>query len=283
LQKQHVSSQQYRISIPEPAFLNQQSRISKANSSDFQSARCKVFKFFKELIDSAKEGVQEAKTEIQQEAQLKAEAEATRLANELALFEASAPPAMTRFAVALAAPYRAVFSSELENAERDSRRAYGFEGIGLLGETEKSWASLLERDFSITDETSAMGTVSHFRELLRSSALDPNTSQSDRHNSAAVWIVRVSYVIVTSAALGYFSPQFTFDLLRPFALEASQEFSGWDDLGQSFLRGEKHEPGSNFLGRKLFASTIDGLLVKPISPWVTLPWNAGNDSGNGKT
>jgi hypothetical protein len=246
-----------------------------------------VFKFFKELLDSAKEGVQEAKTEMQQEAQLKTEAEASRVANELALFEASAPPPFERFAVALAAPYRAVFSSELENAERGSRRAYGFESIGLLGETEKSWASLLERDFSITDEASAMGTVAHFRELLRSSADGSGNGSETRHDSAAVWIVRVGYVIVTSSALGYFSLQFAYDLLRPFALEASQEFSGWDDLGASFLRGEKHEPGSNFLGRKLFASTIDGLLVNPISPWVTLPWNAGIDAGidagSGKT
>ena len=245
-----------------------------------------MFKFFKELIDSAKEGVQEAKTEAQQEAQLKTDAQTARLADELALFEASAPPPFERFAVALAAPYRAVFSSELENAERASRRAYGFETIGLLGETEKSWASLLERDFSITDEASAMATVAHFRELLRSSADQPENGPGNmpenRHDSAAVWLVRVSYVILTSAALGHFSPQFAYDLLRPFALEASREFSGWDDLGKSFLRGEKHEPGSNFLGRKLFASTIEGLLVKPVSPWVHLLWWTSTDSAGSK-
>jgi hypothetical protein len=261
-----------------------------------------VFKFFKELIDSAKEGVQEAKTEMQQEAQVKSEAEAARLANELALFEASAPPPFERFSVALAAPYRSIFSSEMGIAERNSRRAHGFEAIGLLGETEKSWASLLQRDFSITDEASAMDTVAHFRDLLRSSSLDPNTShpntshlntsQGDRHDSAAVWYVRVSYVIVTSAAVGLFSHQFAYDLLRPFAVAASQEFSGWDDLGRSFLRGEKHEPGSNFLGRKLFASTVETLLVNPISPWVQLPWagsktagseTAGRETGDSKT
>lgn len=247
-----------------------------------------MFKFFKELIDSAKEGVQEAKTEMQQEAQVKSEAEAARLASELALFEASAPPPFERFSVALAAPYRSIFSSEMGIAERNSRRANGFEAIGLLGETEKSWASLLQRDFSITDEASAMDTIAHFRDLLRSSSLDPdtshpNTSQGDRHDSAAVWLVRVSYVIVTSAAVGLFSHQFAYDLLRPFAVAASQEFSGWDDLGRSFLRGEKHEPGSNFLGRKLFASTVETLLVNPISPWVTLPWWAGTNSAGSKT
>ena len=244
-----------------------------------------MFKFFRELIDSAKEGAQEAKTELQQEAQLKADAEAARVANELAQFEATAPPASERFAMALATPYRYIFSSEMGIAARNSRRAYGFETIGLLGETEKSWAGLLQRDFSINDEASAMETVAHFRQQLRSSSVDRNTEngigQDSRHDSAAVWLVRVSYVIVTSAALGYFSPQFAYDLLRPFAVEAGQEFSGWEDLGRSFLRGEKHEPGSNFLGRKLFASAIEDLLVNPISPWVTVPWADRSNSSGG--
>ena len=222
-----------------------------------------MIKFFKELFDSAKEGVAEAKAELAVEAQKTADALLERQAGALEAFNLTSD--FERFSVALAAPYRHIYSSELSNAKNESRKAYGLQSINLLGETEQEWKNLLKRDFSVTDGASAALVINELEGVI----LEPELLSND---AAAVWLVRSSYVIFTSAAIGYFTHRQAFDLIEPLAVAAARRFSSWQDLGASFLRGEKNVPGSNVFGRKFLADANKELLSNPLSPWVELGW-----------
>jgi Protein of unknown function (DUF1266) len=221
-----------------------------------------MFKFFKELIESVKEGVEEGKAEAKQEAEEQSTAKLEQQAFDLSLLNATS--LTERFAVALAAPYRHVFSSEMRHAKEESRQAYRFQYINLLGETSKEWRSLLERDFSVSDEQTASRVILEFQNKLNSDSVD--------NDKSAVWIVRGCYLIITSAVLEYLPHSHAYDLIQPFASSASKSFLSWEDLGTSFLRGEKTEPGSNFLGRKVLSDAITDLLNNELSPWVELEW-----------
>jgi Protein of unknown function (DUF1266) len=221
-----------------------------------------MFKFFKELLDSVKEGVAEGKAEAKQEAEDQSKAKLEQQAFDMSLLNATS--STERFAVALAAPYRQVFSSEMRQAKEESRKAYRFLYINLLGETSKEWRNLLERDFSVTDEQTAARVILDFQNNIES---DPTNN-----DKVAVWIVRGCYLIVTSAALEYFPHSHAYDLIQPFANAASKRFSSWEDFGTSFLRGEKTEPGSNFLGRKVLSDAVTDLLNNELSPWKELEW-----------
>jgi Protein of unknown function (DUF1266) len=221
-----------------------------------------MFKFFKELIDSVKEGVAEGKAEAKQEAEETSKAIIGQQALDLSLLNATS--FTERFAVALAAPYRHVFSSEMRHAKEESRKAYRFLYINLLGKTSKEWRNLLERDFSVLDEQTAARVILDFQNNLESDSVD--------NDKAAVWIVRGCYLIVTGAALEFFPHRHAYDLIQPFANAASKRFSSWEDFGTSFLRGEKTEPGSNFLGRKVLSDAINDLINNELSPWVELDW-----------
>lgn len=222
-----------------------------------------MIKFFKELFDSAKEGAAEAKAELAQEASTASNALLERQASQLAAWSATSD--FERFSVALAAPYRHVYSSELRDAKSESRTAYGLQNIGLLSESEREWKNLLKRDFSVTDSASAAAIICKMEAVI----LEPDLLDNDQ---AAVWLVRSSYVIFTSAALRYVTNQQAFDLIEPLAVEAARRFTSWQDLGASFLRGEKNVPGSNVFGRKVLADAIKELLSNEFSPWVELTW-----------
>ena len=222
-----------------------------------------MFKFFKELFDSAKEGVAEANAELAQEALATSNALLERQASALAAWSATSD--FERFSVALAAPYRHVYSSELRDAKSESRKAYGLQSISLLSESEQEWKNLLKRDFSVTDGASAAAVTND----LEGAILEPELLD---HDGSAVWLVRSSYVIFTSAALGYFTNRQAFDLIEPLAVTAARRFTGWQDFGESFLRGEKSVPGSNVFGRKVLSDAIKELLSNPLSPWVELTW-----------
>jgi hypothetical protein len=220
-----------------------------------------MFKFFKELIDSAKEGLAEGKAELAQEA---AEREAARQEGNAALeARLAASSRFENFAVALTAVYRETFASDLRDAEEMQRSAVHLLCVDIPPKEVEPWKKLLARDFSVTERENAEAVVTEIVSGLPSQPSD---------DDLALWIGRASHLATGSAAVGYVSAEAALEWLVPAVELAVKRFSGWDNYAQSFLAGEREAPGSNFVGRKLLASMAQKLLESERSPWKTVAW-----------
>ncbi|RZI96671.1 MAG: DUF1266 domain-containing protein [Haliea sp.] len=223
-----------------------------------------MFKFFKELVDSAKEGLAEAKAELAEEQAAKDEA--GRAATSVLIDRLAATSPREAFAVALAAPYRQVFLRELSTATREERPAVYLRCMAIPDGEIEDWKKLLDRDFSVTDALGAQTTVADMVDQL-------DTLDSDE--ALALWLVRASHLATGSAAVGYVPVGEALEWLAPALQAAIDNFNDWESFGQAFLAGEPTAPGSNVLGRKFLAGAVDSLLKDPLSPWVGDTWPDG--------
>jgi len=223
-----------------------------------------MFKFFKELLDSAKEGMAEGRAELAQEAaQEAALAQSTRVELEARLARASD---FERFAVALAAPYRQTFAPDLADAHEAQRAPVYLMCVDVAPKEVASLKKLLARDFSVEDGDDAEATVLAMVESLA----------SEEGEAAALWIARAAHLATGAAAVGLVAAEDALEWLVPVVEQAVHLCDGWESYGQAFLVGERGAPGSNIVGRKLLQGVVEKLGADPISPWRTLPWPSGD-------
>ena len=224
-----------------------------------------MFKFFKELVDSVKEGVAEGKAEVAQEEAARQQALQAALQESNAPLEArlAASSRFENFAVALAAVYRQTFAPELRQAQDEGRSAVHLLCIEIPPKEVESWKKLLARDFSVTNGEEAQAAVT---EIVNGLASQPSD------DDLALWTGRAAHLATGAAAVGYASAEAALDWLEPAAELAVEHFGSWDSYAQSFLAGERNAPGSNILGRKLLASVAEKLLQDERSPWKTVAW-----------
>ena len=222
-----------------------------------------MFGFLKELVAAAKEGIDEAKQEYAEEQAVAAERERfdrqTRAATLRARMEAAEDEEM--FAVALGAVYRQVFLDELGTAAKQQRPpAYLYlpalpdEEVGVVGK-------LLRRDFGVHDEESVVDVCCVMDQGL---TLDEETD--------ALLIARSCWLITAATGAGLLDPNRMLELTQTFVLDAERTYDSWTDYGRRFLAGERRAPGSNPIGRKQLARTVDTLLTTPGSPWHDRPF-----------
>lgn len=225
-----------------------------------------MFKLFKELIDSVKEGMAEGKAELAQEA---AEREARQQEGNAALeARLTASSRFENFAVALAAVYRETFAPDLRDAEEMKRSAVHLLCVGIPEKEIEPWKKLLDRDFSVTDGEEAEATVATIVGELATQGNDADL---------ALWIGRASHLATGAAAVGHVGSEKALEWLVPVVALAVGRFNGWDDYARNFLAGEREAPGSNFVGRKLLASVTEKLLENERSPWKTVAWPTQDD------
>jgi hypothetical protein len=222
-----------------------------------------MFKFFKELVDSVKEGMAEGKAELAQEA---ADREAVQQKTNATLAtRLAASSRFENFVVALAAVYRQTFAPDLDDAREAQRSAVHLLCIGIPPAEVEAWKKLLARDFSVTNGQEV--------EIAVAEIIDDLASQ-DSDDDLALWIGRAAHLATGAAAVGHSTPEEALDWLEPAAELAIERFSGWDDYAQRFLAGERNAPGSNIVGRKLLASVTEKLLADELSPWKAVAWPA---------
>ncbi|MET3497028.1 DUF1266 domain-containing protein [Variovorax boronicumulans] len=221
-----------------------------------------MFKFFKELVDSVKEGMAEGRAELAQE---EADRQAAQQKNNAELeARLAASSRFENFAVALAAVYRQTFAPDLNEAREAQRSAVHLLCIGIPPNEVEPWKKLLARDFSVTTGEEAAAAVA--------AIIEDFPSHSD--DELALWIGRASHLATGAAAVGYARDEEVLAWLEPAVELAVERFSGWDNYSQSFLAGERNAPGSNIVGRKLLASVAEKLLADELSPWKTVAWPA---------
>lgn len=222
-----------------------------------------MFKFFKELVDTVKEGMAEGRAELAQET---ADRQAAQQENNAALAaRLAASSRFENFAVALAAVYRQTFAPDLKEAREAQRSAVHLMCVGIPPDEVEAWKKLLARDFSVSNGDEAESAVTEIVDGLAAQASD---------DDLALWIGRAAHLATGAAAVGYTSAEEALDWLEPAMELAIERFSGWDHYAQSFLAGERNAPGSNVVGRKLLASVAEKLLSDELSPWKTVAWPA---------
>jgi len=224
-----------------------------------------MFKFFKELVDSVKEGMAEGRAELAQETADRAAAQQENNAALAARLAASSR--FENFAVALAAVYRQTFAPDLKEAHEAQRSAVHLLCIGIAPNEVEAWKKLLARDFSVTNGEEAQAAVAEIVDDLASQA---------SNDDLALWIGRAAHLATGAAAVGYASAEEALDWLEPAVELAIERFTSWDNYAQSFLAGERNAPGSNIVGRKLLASVAEKLLADELSPWKTVAWPPGD-------
>lgn len=222
-----------------------------------------MFGFLKEMVASAKEGIDEARQEFAEEQAAVAErsrSEQEALVASLAAQVESASPE-ERFAVALGAVYRETFLQELQAARAQQRPAAYLHLTALPPDEAESMDKLLRRDFGARDADSVVDAASVLEQQL------------GRHQDIdALLIARGCWLVTAATGAGLLDPDQMLELTQPFVSQASYVSTSWADFGQRFLAGERHDPGSNPLGRRALARTVDSLLSTPGSPWHDHPW-----------
>ncbi|KAF1068194.1 DUF1266 domain-containing protein [Variovorax sp.] len=224
-----------------------------------------MFKFFKEMLDTVKEGMAEGRAELAQEAaerEAKAQQDGATLEARLA-----ASSRYENMAVALAAIYRETFAPELKAAKEANRSAVHLLCVPIPDEEVAPWKKLLARDFDTGDEAQAREAIADTHDAAEAMARSADSE-------LAVWIARFAHLATGSAAVGYLEAREALDALEPAVALAIERFDGWESYGRGFLEGERDAAGSNFMGRKVLASVTERLLEDERSPWKTLDWPA---------
>ena len=227
-----------------------------------------MFKFFKEMIDSVREGAAEAKAELAQEAAEKEAAD--RAANAAAQARMAAIPAYEQFLVALGAPYKQTYTRELTTAVRDERPAEFLFSLPLPpDEKVAEFQSMLNRDFGVTD----LATLQTTYAAMLMVEIDPDVPVEDKA-ALALSIARASYLVCMGAAVGHVPALHALSMTVPLVETAMARFDGWEDYGRQFVTGEKDAPGSNALGSGFLKRSVDSLLKEARSPWRVVAWPA---------
>ena len=275
-------------------------KYQNANKGERKS----MFKFLKELAGSFKEGVDEAKAELAAEKEQKKQHLAD-LQKRIATI-----PEPEKFALAIAAPFRAVHLSEwspiLESDESDGNVTwpYALYSFGdkdsLTDEKRKEMPELIERDFDIIDKPSAIRAIASIlqasslsdklKEHADADALEAgakindllqSTSLNHEAQAEVIKMLRAhkafgacmaSYAISCSADCGYMEKAQALELLADIANFVKKEYTSWKDFGEEFLCGERESELNNALGRRLLAKYTGYLHMKPGSPWRTISW-----------
>lgn len=220
-----------------------------------------MFKVLKELMGAWREGAAEAKAEAEQEEAKKLETHA-RLSAQMQDI-----PAFEQFVMALGAPYRQSYTRELSSAKRDERPAIYLCTFALPpDEKPQTWRGLLERDFSITDETSLREVLAGVREVVNAAA------EAGDHAAVALWVARVGHIVSAGHAVGMISNKHACELAFPFVLAAMKSFDGWTAYSAAFLKGDADSDESNMLSRKLMAGSVQALKESELSPWASVTW-----------
>lgn len=222
-----------------------------------------MFGFLKELVASAKEGLDEARQEFAEEQA--AAAERTRVEQEAyaasLAAQVAAASAEEKFAVALGAVYRETFLQELKAAGEQQRPASYLHVPALPPDEVDSIEKLLRRDFDARDSDSVVDAAGTLEQQL-----------GGDEEIDALLIARGCWLVTAATGAYLLDPDRMLELAQPFVHQAAGTCTSWSEFGQRFLAGEHYAPGSNPIGRRALAKTVDNLLSAAGSPWHDQPW-----------
>lgn len=250
-----------------------------------------MFKFFKEIIGSIKEGIAEAKEELAQEKEQEnkekelANNEAKKAIEEISITE--------RFGTALGAPFRIVvfgdwFTLFKSNDDDDLHpiHLYTFGSYPKLEKRKEELKTLMQRDFDITDKQSCVEILASYFDIASieknntilsaevSYIVDDNMWDIEKEGVKATICAVLSHIVSASTDVGYLNKQEALDILEKVNAYAQNNYTSWIDFSKNFIIGEANVGLNNSAGKSIIKKYIGYLETKKGSPWNTIPWEA---------
>lgn len=243
-----------------------------------------MIKFFKEIIESIKEGIAEAKEEIEAENNnISKPEQAIELINNIPYDEA--------FGTSLAAIFRITFFGYWASSFSDTKypvNLYQFGNNNLSEKQKKTLSNVLNRDFGIHNSETSLQIIYGFFKCININTVDivldnniPKQIDLEKWNNNktgfnAVIISVITHIICGSCDIKYINKELANKLLFRIHSYAKNNYSDWKTFSDDFLIGDKEIGLNNKLGRSVIKKHIETLLNKETSPWNTVKWEKEN-------
>lgn len=246
-----------------------------------------MIKFFKEIISSIKEGIEEGKQELAEEK--KNENESYTLKK----IEIEKLPYTECFGNALGAPFRIVIFGDWftlfntideANNEYYPSHLYSFGSYKKLKDVKKEFITKLNRDFKITDQDSCLTVLSSFFKIANikkentiienidaSEVTIPYTEMDELHKSAVISCI-ISYITTAATDVGYLKKAEALSILEKTIEYVKNHHNNWNDYGNYFIEGQSEIGLNNLAGNKVLKKYLNYLKTKKGSPWNNLTW-----------
>ena len=245
-----------------------------------------MFKFFKEMIDSFKEGIEEGKQELKEEEtkKLETENENVLIVEKLSQTE--------KFGTALGAPFRVVLFGDwftLFGSKDDDPaiplHLYSFGNYPNKEKFENDLAKSIERDFEITDKESCINILASYfnlAEIDKNNTIlennvanmgDENMWDLSKEGSKALLIAVVSHIITASTDIGILEKDESLAILDKLIAYTKKNYTDWNSFAEAFMAGNESVGLNNAAGRSVLKKYINYLKAKKGSPWNNIQWN----------
>ena len=246
-----------------------------------------MFKFFKELLSAAKEGVREAKEELAQEAELdkakKQQINSKDMLNNIPYEEQFGTALGAAFRVIVFGDWFTVFGSAGDDGTYPVH-LYQFGTYPKQAEYRDELVKLLKRDFAIADTESCLQILTAYFNLLgiktggtalegREDQIDSGSWDISKPGVDALAITVSSHITTAAADVGYLPKSAALDILKKLSSYARLHFKDWHTFSEKFLEGEHHVGLNNKIGKSYLKRYVGYLREKIGSPWNNINWN----------
>lgn len=245
--------------------------------------------FFKDMLNSFKEGMAKGKAELEQEMAKNIETEDFQKNTVFLTIENI--PNIEKFGTALGAPFRTVifgdwFSLFKNNFEDLTQpiHLYTFGNYQGKSKYEKELSKYLNRDFNITNKESCLQVLAAY---FRISGIETNhITLNNYHNNLideTIWDMTksgtkalicavTSHIVSASVDVDYLSKDEGLKILLNISNFAKKNYSNWNDYSKAFLTGNQNIKLSNAIGRSVLKKHVGHLKTKKGSPWNLVTW-----------
>ncbi|MDR0264150.1 MAG: DUF1266 domain-containing protein [Sphingobacterium sp.] len=254
-----------------------------------------MFKFFRELLNAAREGVTEAKEELTLQVEQERKGGEGELVTDGNILRDI--PYEEQFGNALGAAFRVivfgdwftVFGSTGDDGNYPIH-LYQFGNYPKIDQYRDDFIKLLKRDFAITDMESCLEVLTGYFTLLGIDRTGTALEGKSGHIGTAIWdiskpgvnafaVAVTSYIVTSATDVGYLSKPIALTILKNLSLYAKKHFSDWLLFADHFLEGENQVGLNNKIGKSYLKRYIGYLKGKKGSPWNNVEWRLGNQSG----
>jgi hypothetical protein len=251
-----------------------------------------MFKFLKELLNAAKEGVNEAKDELTLKAEEEKRAGSLVPDNTILLNI----PYEEQFGNALGAAFRVivfgdwftVFGSTGDDGSYPIH-LYQFGNYPRIDQYRSDFIKLLQRDFGITDRETCLQMLSSYFTLLgiektgtalegKNCKIDTSIWDISKSGVNAFVVAVVSHITTSATDVGYLPKPVALNVLKSLSLYARKHFIDWLQFSDYFLEGEDQVGVNSKIGKSYLKRYIGYLKEKKGSPWNNVAWWNGNHS-----
>ena len=254
-----------------------------------------MFKFFRELLNAAREGVTDAKEELTLQSEQKKKEDEGSLVTDVNILRDI--PYEEQFGNALGAPFRVIVFGDwftvFGSAGDDGNypiHLYQFGNYAKIDQYRSDFIKLLKRDFAITDMESCFEVLTSYFTLLGIDRTGTALEGKSAHIDTAIWdiskpgvnafaVAVTSYIVTSATDVGYLSKPIALTILKNLSLYAKKHFSDWLLFSDHFLEGENQVGLNSKIGKSYLKRYIGYLKQKKGSPWNNVEWRLGNQSG----